>query len=373
MSGGEVPAALVVDEKGGAAAAPIRSVQLDGLVLLKIMKHCKENVSKVVTGSLLGCDFDGRLEVTHVYASPSGESEDSIANYQLEMMKHLRKVNVELNNVGWYQSAFLSNFLRRDIVDAQFDFQTRIPASVLVVHDVRRTTAGSLALKAYRLTDSFMKSYSKPAAAASDSKTPANKKAAAAVAGAADKDKQFETSVIFEEIPIKVHNSHLVHGFLYELREQKAMRCDFDRLALSTSSFLEKNLDMLGAFIEDFSTEQGKFSYHSRQVTRQRQGQAAYLTRLKEEREARAAAGKEPLPEPDLTQHPLFKPVPKPSHLDSFLVLNKLGLHCKQISSTAMLALNRLYVIDSIAGSGAGAAASAGGAAAAAGAAKQDK
>jgi hypothetical protein len=36
--------------------------------------------------------------------------------------------------------------------------------------------------------------------------------------------KLFETSAIFEEIPIKVHNSHLVHGFLYELREQKAMR-----------------------------------------------------------------------------------------------------------------------------------------------------
>jgi hypothetical protein len=34
--------------------------------------------------------------------------------------------------------------------------------SVLVVHDVRRTTAGSLALKAYRLTDNFMKSYTKP-------------------------------------------------------------------------------------------------------------------------------------------------------------------------------------------------------------------
>jgi len=30
---------------------------------------------------------------------------------------------------------------------------------------------------------------------------------------------------ILEEVPIKVHNSHLVHGFLYEVREAKTMRC----------------------------------------------------------------------------------------------------------------------------------------------------
>lgn len=33
-----------------------------------------------------------------------------------------------------------------------------------------------------------------------------------------------ETDEIFEEVRIKVHNAHLVHGFLYELREKKEMR-----------------------------------------------------------------------------------------------------------------------------------------------------
>jgi hypothetical protein len=32
-----------------------------------------------------------------------------------------------------------------------------------------------------------------------------------------------QASGIFEEVPLKVHNSHLVHAFLYELREQKEM------------------------------------------------------------------------------------------------------------------------------------------------------
>lgn len=29
---------------------------------------------------------------------------------------------------------------------------------------------------------------------------------------------------LLEEIPVKVHNSHLVHAYLYELREDKKLR-----------------------------------------------------------------------------------------------------------------------------------------------------
>jgi translation initiation factor 3 subunit H len=43
----------------------IAQVQLDGLVLLKIIKHCKENFPEHVAGSLLGLDVEDTLQVTH--------------------------------------------------------------------------------------------------------------------------------------------------------------------------------------------------------------------------------------------------------------------------------------------------------------------
>ena len=52
----------------GAAASrshKITHVQLDGLVLLKIVKHCKENFPEYVAGALLGLDVDDTLQVTH--------------------------------------------------------------------------------------------------------------------------------------------------------------------------------------------------------------------------------------------------------------------------------------------------------------------
>lgn len=46
---------------------------------------------------------------------------------------------------------------------------------------------------------------------------------------------------------------------------------------------------------------------------------------------ARKAAGEEPLPEED-PSNPIFKPLPEPSRLDSFLITNQISNYCNQIN-----------------------------------------
>jgi translation initiation factor 3 subunit H len=178
--------------------------------LLKIIQHSKQNIPDVVTGQLLGLEYDqGILEVTNCYPLPNNDDDNDDEDYQLNMMKYLRSVNVDNNTVGWYQSALLGggSFLHKSIIDIQYHFQKEVPSSVVVVHDPFRTTAGSLAIKAYRLTDKFMDMYSK-----------------GNFSGTAFNKFNVETDEVFDEVRIKVHNAHLVHGFLYELREKKEMR-----------------------------------------------------------------------------------------------------------------------------------------------------
>lgn len=93
------------------AKASVNVVQLDGLVLLKMIKHCTENVPEVVTGQLLGLDVDDKLEVTNCFASPLEENDAESDEHQLEMMKNFRAVNVDNNTVGWYQSALLGSWV----------------------------------------------------------------------------------------------------------------------------------------------------------------------------------------------------------------------------------------------------------------------
>lgn len=103
----------------------------DEQVILKIIKHCKEFSPALVTGQLLGLDVGSILEVTNCFPFPVDESylllarwfmiiyfiliyfsiaqireedeeiEADGANYQLEMMRCLREVNVDNNTVGW--------------------------------------------------------------------------------------------------------------------------------------------------------------------------------------------------------------------------------------------------------------------------------
>ncbi|OMO66724.1 eukaryotic translation initiation factor 3 subunit H [Corchorus olitorius] len=59
------------------------------LVILKIIKHCKQFSPAIVTDQLLGLDVGSILEVTNCFPSP------------IQMMTSLREVNVDNNTVGW--------------------------------------------------------------------------------------------------------------------------------------------------------------------------------------------------------------------------------------------------------------------------------
>lgn len=48
----------------------VRTVQLDGQVVLKIMQHCDGALPNIVTGQLLGLDVGAMLEVTDCFPFP---------------------------------------------------------------------------------------------------------------------------------------------------------------------------------------------------------------------------------------------------------------------------------------------------------------
>lgn len=120
---------------------PTRVVEVDGQVVLRVVKHCREAQPALVTGQLLGLDIGSTLEITSCFPFPvrmtavrdelcvslsnvlgnvcrpsltagcspnfdqsrvaDEDDEADGANYQLEMMRCLREVNVDNNTVGW--------------------------------------------------------------------------------------------------------------------------------------------------------------------------------------------------------------------------------------------------------------------------------
>ena len=148
---------------------------------MKIIKHCSQTYPTTATGFLVGMDKAANLEVTNAFpfptieVPPSDGHHDSNASsnfaaaaprakanatYQNEMIKKLREVNVDANNTGWYTSANLGNFVNLNMIENQYYYQKELnERTVALVHDVSRSSQGSLSLRAFRLSPLFMTAY----------------------------------------------------------------------------------------------------------------------------------------------------------------------------------------------------------------------
>lgn len=127
-------------------------------------------------------DTNSTLQVTNSFPFPTAEAATSDAHqndhmsasnaaaaaprakanvsYQNEMIKYLREVNVDANNVGWYTSANMGNFVNVSLIENQYYYQKEInERTVVLVHDVSRSSQGALSLRAFRLSPVFMAAY----------------------------------------------------------------------------------------------------------------------------------------------------------------------------------------------------------------------
>jgi len=107
-------------------------------------------------------------------------------------------------------------------------------------------------------------------------------------------------------------------------------------------------LDLLSSTIDEYSSEQNKFQYYQRQVAKQKLQQQQHLTKTREENESRIARGEQPNRDEDLSKNSLWKPIPKPSRLESNLLGERIQLYTQQIMSTANYSFNQMYLIESL-------------------------
>ncbi|KAK2836532.1 hypothetical protein Q7C36_014401 [Tachysurus vachellii] len=237
----------------------VKQVQLEGLVVLKIIKHYQEEGqgSEVVQGVLLGLVVDDRLEITNCFPFPQHTEDDADfdeVQYQMEMMRSLRHVNIDHLHVGWYQSTFFGSFMSRALLDSQFSYQHAIEESVVLIYDPIKTAQGSLSLKAYRLTPKLMEICREK-----DFSSESLKKA------------NVGYEKMFEEVPIVIKNSHLVNVLLCDLEDKTTEVEKHELLNLSSSSHLEKSLQMLMDRVDDMCQDISKYNNYSRSLSKQQQ------------------------------------------------------------------------------------------------------
>jgi len=306
----------------------VREVQIDGLAVLKIVKHCKDSLPHMVAGSLLGLDQKGVLEITHSFPLPLSKSDAADAGaveaaaaeeftdgdeYQMEMMKMLREVNMDNNCVGWYQSMFLGTYNNLSVIENQLQYQENLSDNtVVILYDPIQTANGSLTIKAFRLSEAFIQIYR---GGGNEFIAPQN---------------------ILVELPLKIRNPGLINALMYDLESSKTLNCDFDRLDLSTNPYLEKNLEYLCDWVDDLAAEQQKFQYYARNTARQK-------WKKKQENEERRQRGEDPLPDADDADK-----TNQPARMESLLISNQIDQYCSQMHHFAGASFGKLFLAGSL-------------------------
>lgn len=322
------------EEQTNQAVQPVREVVIDGLAVLKIVKHCNDNLPTMVAGSLLGLDVEGALEITYSYAFPGQKSEgDNVdgvndldgAGYQMEMMKMLRDVNVDNNCVGWYQSMYLGTMCTNDVVNYQYSYQSSEELSdnsIVIMYDPIQSRKGSLVMKAFRLTEKFMELKR-------------------------NKVNQFiPPCEVLEELPLKIKNSGYVSAFLRCLQDshKNELDCEFEALSMATGeNTTEKQLDLLTASVDELLVEQQEYQKYAGSSAKTRQEQIRWLNkRIQDNAEARENGTAE---EPISLKTSGLRPLPEaPTRTDHLLMIAQMDRYCKQVNEQVDTNIHKLLL-----------------------------
>jgi len=329
--------------------APLRAVELDGGAALKIIKHCTDAAPGLATGALLGLDIGESMDVTACFAFPNPASaqdgeyaydadgafaaEDG-AQYQLDMMRCLREINVDSNTVGWYQSTYLGTFYNQELIETFLSYAESIKRCVCIAYDPTYAEQGVCALRALKLSEAFMEVY--------------GEKGGFSIAKIHERGLKWCDIVV--EVPITIRNSALATAVMRELARGKELEMDatdYERLSLSTAPFIEENLKLLGECMEDFANEQQKVAYFQRNMQRYHSQHSHWLQKRRQENARRRANGEDELPEEDVS----YKAPTPPSRLENFLITNQVAEHVHDLEAFTTKTMAKLEFVAAISGS----------------------
>ncbi|KAG6911905.1 hypothetical protein DXG01_000152 [Tephrocybe rancida] len=326
------------------AEIPLTNVQLDGMVVTKILKHAREAPSTTAHGLLLGLDLDGTLEISNSFPLPHhGADEDdrsskSVARYQASMLRSLKEVQSDDSVVGFYQATTLGAFFNQTLVDTQAIHQDKLRhANGCTSLDLSQTARGNASFRAFRLTTAFLNAHKK-----------SNFSSTSLI------NHSLTFSSILEEVPLKIRTNPLLSSFLDtlaqpdetvrendgELKTGSALPLSFGTLDFGTAG-LTRNLEQIVEAVDNYRTEEGNLAYMSRHIARERAKADNYVAKRKEENATRVAQGLAPLPEEDVSR--LFKIPAEPSRLDSMLLLGQIDAYGKSLEGSASSGLVKMY------------------------------
>ena len=262
-------------------------VYIDGLVILKIIKHVQDEGSEFVNGDLVGLDVTRRLiksfpdlypdtkpvpseplrvEVTNCVPELPYAEEDVLLDFRQTMVSNFREAiggpshfgcGIDHKTVGWYTTS--SAYASDHFIERQYKYQCDNSNSVMLIYEAAVAAAsGCVSVRVVRLTDMFMELYKNGARSFTKEEL--------------DKRPRFSDAEIFEEVPFFIHNCAPIQALLQAWSQDQTLDLHYDtgRLDLNSDMFLERYLESASDAIFDLGKVSSTYERTRAMVQRNR-------------------------------------------------------------------------------------------------------
>ncbi|OEH79399.1 eukaryotic initiation factor- subunit 3 [Cyclospora cayetanensis] len=309
----------------------LRVVEVDSLVIMKILKHWRDFHPLPVNGQLLGTETRDKLEVTNCFPLPqkkevlsalqqekiSGDLEERVDEefdrYQDRMAELMHDLNVDCFTVGWYLTVSFSEALQKEIIESLVAYQELVDRAVLLAFDPQRLSNGRIPFKAYRVKPEFLPLFH-----------------------AYEADVAQYSKITAADI--------LVEAFFLEWSNRSSLSASSLCWGTPQPSSLERGIGQVSLCLDLLGEEQEKVQRYQRDSLRQQQLQKQLTERRRLENEQRRLKGEPLLPaEPEGLS---MRPVEVPSLLPSLLLQAQVGQHVQQISDACGDSLKKMFLLN---------------------------
>ncbi|ODV96966.1 hypothetical protein PACTADRAFT_48752 [Pachysolen tannophilus NRRL Y-2460] len=255
------------------------NIELEASVALKIVKNSSDHYPHSVSGPLFGIDLEEdsntkKVVISHVFSFPNNNSNSndhhhqegysfklkSNLRFQNEVLDAFKETGLGVKFVGLYLSSIGGRYLTQQVVDSMMQQQALKNENddnskvLLLVHDPSKTKNGVLSLRIFKLSEVFVKT--------------------------CRNGKKFQTTNliengltfknVLEELPLTIHNSHLVNLKILSSSDESKGEENFESLKLSsTIPTVETTIESLFDSIDDFNYDQNNFNYYQRSLSRE--------------------------------------------------------------------------------------------------------
>jgi len=265
--------------------------------------------------------------------------ESQIAQYQLEMMRLLRDVNVDHNTVGWYQCVPTDfagiSWLTETLVDTQYRYQKKFGVKcVFVIYDGSKASNQSLGIRAFRLSEKFCQAYKTGKFATSNLQ-----------------NFQLSDSSVLEEFPVTLRTSPLQKVLLSEIEKHQpeifpSASNRLESLSVEVPA-IQRQLEAINDGLEEWQQDQNSWAYWWRGAQRDIARQTQMLQKKRAENESRKVQGLPSLPEEAFSVD-LTRIAPEPSRLGALLLNTALRDVSRNMGKSAGQAIVKAYTAKAL-------------------------